>query len=287
MKLSGKKTTSRAAAEAMLLAATFFWGWTFPVVRGAVAEIPVFSFLFMRFLLAAALMFAVMRRFPPRSEWLFGGALGALLFAIFAFQTWGLVHTTSANSAFITGLNVVWVLALSPGGRRAWPQAALAVAGLWLLTSPAWDSFNIGDLLTLACSLFVALHLLLLARLDRGRSSADMAFIQFLAVASASAACSAVFEPSLFPAEWSGSLVFALLLTAGGATVFSFWAQTHFQRYTTAVRAGLIFICEPLFAAVFALGIYGEKMPVSALPGAVLILAATAWAVLRGEGEEK
>ena len=286
MKNNGKKTTpSRRVAEAMLLAATFFWGWTFPVVRDAVAEIPVFSFLFLRFSLAAGLMFAVVRRFPPPSEWRFGGALGALLFAVFAFQTWGLVHTSSANSAFITGLNVVWVLALSPGGRRAWPQAALAVCGLWLLASPSWDSFNIGDLLTLACSLFIALHLLLLARLDKGRSSGNLALVQFLAVAAASAALSAAFEPSLFPAKWSGELIFALLLTAGGATVFAFWVQTHFQRHTTAVRTGLIFICEPVFAAVFALGIYGEKIPVSALPGAALILAAMVWTVWRGEGK--
>ncbi|MGI9306183.1 MAG: DMT family transporter [Gammaproteobacteria bacterium] len=283
MENGGKKTTiPRRTAEGMLLAAAFFWGWTFPVMRGALAEIPVFALLFLRFALAAALVLAISRRLPPLASWRFGGLLGVALFAIFAFQTWGLVFTSSANSAFITGLNVVWVFLLSPGGRRrALLPACLAVAGLWLMTSPSADSLNTGDFLTLVCSVFIALHILLLARLDKSASSGDMAFIQFASVAAFSAACSAVFEPSLLPAKWSGELIFALILTAGGATVFSFWAQTHYQRHTTPVRAGLIFISEPVFAAIFAAGFYAEKMPPSAWPGAALILAAMILAVRR------
>ncbi|MGI9297434.1 MAG: DMT family transporter [Gammaproteobacteria bacterium] len=283
MNKSGEKNKiSRRRAEIMLVAATFFWGWTFPVVREAVAGTPVFAFLALRFALAAAFMTPFVRRPPPLRAWRFGGALGALLFLLFALQTWGLVFTSSANSAFITGLNVIWVFLLTPGGRRrGWLPLPPALAGLWLLTAPEAGAFNFGDFLTLLCSLCVAMHILLLARMDASRDSGELALIQFLVVAAASAALSAATET--FSRELDGDLIFALLLTAGGATVFSFWVQTHFQRYTTARRAGLIFICEPLFAAVFAAGFYGETLPAAAWPGAVLMLSAMLWAVWRGE----
>ena len=285
MKDNDKKTTpSRFHAEAMLLAATFFWGWTFPVVRDAVAQMPVFAFLALRFALAAALMLLITRRLPSAADWRLGGVLGAMLFLVFALQTWGLTLTSAANSGFITGLNVVWVFLLSPGSwRRAWLQIILAVAGLWILTSPEATTFNVGDFLTLLCSVFIAAHIFILAKMDKNRSSGNLALIQFVLVAFISAAISFTTEPALLPPQWDGDIIFALLLTAGGATVFSFWAQTHFQRHTTPIRAGLIFVCEPLFAAIFAVGFYGEIIPPAALPGAILMLAAMILTIVREE----
>ena len=176
--------------------------------------------------------------------------LRVLLFLSFAFQTWGLVYTSSANSAFITGLNVVWVVLLGKNIKQAWPVVVLALIGLWLMTAPEVNGFNLGDALTLICSLFISLHLLMMAKLGAESSSSDMAFLQFFVVATAAAGISAITEPSLLPPTWGGDIIFALLLTALGATIFSFWVQTHFQRRTTATRTGLIFLCEPLFAAL-------------------------------------
>lgn len=271
----------------MLLAATFFWGWTFPVIKEVVAGFPVFAFLFLRFTLAAAMMAPFCRRMPRASDWRRGAALGALLFAAFALQTWGLVYTSSSNSAFITGANVAWVVALHPASRRrGWMPAGVAMAGLWLLASPQ-SAFNPGDLLTLGCSLCIALHLLMLAGLEEDADSAGLAFVQFVFIAACSAALSLALEPIPDASEWSGDLVFALLLTAGGATVFAFWVQTHYQRRTTPLHTGMIFICEPVFAAIFAVFFYGEALQPAALPGIALILVAMIAAVRRGSPPEE
>ena len=272
----------RRRAEAMLLCATFFWGWTFPVVKDVVAQLPVFAFLFLRFTLAALLMLAIMRRLPSWAACKRSGIIGLALFLIFAFQTWGLVYTSSANSAFITGLNVVWIFFLGENNwRRALGPVLLALSGLWLLASPKFSQLNIGDVLTLITSFCVAWHILLLAKVKKTQNSADMALAQFIIVAALSLPLSIAFEPQLLPEQWTTEIIFGLLLTASGATVFSFWAQTHYQRHTTALRAGLIFVCEPLFAAGFAIGLYGETMSLSALPGAGLMLAAMIWTILR------
>lgn len=271
----------------MLLAATFFWGWTFPVVKDAIATMPVFAFLAWRFAIAAIVMTAVLRRLPHRQNWQFGTQLGIVLFAVFAFQTWGLLYTSSANSAFITGLNVLWIFLLQRGAfKKSWAQIILVIGGLWLLTPPD-ETFNIGDLLTLICSGFIAWHIFMLAKKPAAQSSGDLVAVQFATIAIISAALSLATEEKFMPFPITPDIIFALLLTACGATVFSFWAQTHFQRHTTPLRTGLIFICEPVFAALFAWGIYAEKIPPLSWLGATLILIALIWTLFLQEANKK
>jgi len=262
----------------MLVLATFFWGWTFPVVKEAVAVMPVFAFLTLRFSLAAVILFlfAGVRNGIGWRDVKVGLFPGVLLFLSFAFQTMGLAHTSASKSAFITGLNVVWVAFIAARSRNAWIGVGLGVASLWVLTAPTTQATNIGDWLTLACSLFIAAHIIVLARLNQDGDSSGLAFVQFAVVAALSLPVSLWFEPALLPPQWSGELVFALLLTAFGATVCAFWLQTHFQRRTTPLRAALIFILEPVFAAFFAVLFYREELPATAWAGGVLIMLAMA-----------
>ena len=58
--------------------------------------------------------------------------------------------------------------------------------------------------------------------------------------------------------------------------MFSFWAQTRFQPRLPPVTAALIFVMEPVFAALFAALFYGESVSATAGIGAALILAAMA-----------
>lgn len=256
----------------MLALATLFWGCTFPVVKDAINTMPVFVFLAIRFALAAVAMLPL-TGFPRRAAIKTGTWLGVLLFFSFAFQTVGLSYTSAANCAFITGLNIVWLALLGARDRYAWTAVGLAVASLYFLTDPQ-QGFNLGDALTLICSLFIAAHTIALARLDNRAGSGELATVQFAVVSLLSLVGAFFSEPPLIPTAWDASIIFAFLLTVLGATVFSFWAQTHFQRYTTPLRAGLIFILEPLFATVFAVAFYDEILSESGGFGALLMLAA-------------
>ena len=281
----------RVLAELLLATVSVFWGGTFPVVKAAVAQVPVLCFLWLRFALSAGLMFWV--AWPAlgrldRRTFRRGVLLGTCLFLAYLFQTFGLERTTAANAGFLTGLNVVWVPFLaarllgkppSAGGKAG---AALAVAGLWLLTGGGlpWQ-MGLGDLLVVVCSVFVALHIVGLDALTEGSDARVLAFLQVAVMAVWSLLGSAAFEPVTWPRTWSRELVAALVLTAVFATVYAFWIMTAFQRWTTPTRAALIYTLEPVFAAVFSVWLAGERLSASAWTGGALILAgmvlAEAW----------
>lgn len=107
------KQKSQFFAEFMLATVTLFWGATFPIVKDAINEMPVMAFLWVRFAIAAILLAMIAGRSGfatlDRRGWRLGMFLGTLLFASYAFQTFGLERTSSANAGFLTGLGVVWV----------------------------------------------------------------------------------------------------------------------------------------------------------------------------------
>ena len=100
---------------------------------------------------------------------------------------------------------------------------------------------------------------------------------RFEAVALGQIACVALLSFAGLPwdpprAHWSGSLVFAIVLTGVFATALAFIVQTWAQQYTSATRAALFFTLEPVFALVTAVLIGGEKITGSASVGCGLIL---------------
>jgi drug/metabolite transporter (DMT)-like permease len=281
----------RLLAELLLISVTVFWGATFPVVKAAVAEVPVLCFLWLRFALAAVLLFFLAGRAGlatlDRAGWARGTLLGVLLFLAYAFQTYGLDLTSSANAGFLTGLNVVWVpllagpLLAKPPAPGARVGVGLALIGLLLLTWHTPWRFNPGDMLVLVCSLFVALHILGLDALTEGYDGRALAGVQIAVMALLSLAGSAFFEPQTWPRTWSPVLVSSLLITAVFATVYAFWIMTSFQRLTTPTRAALIYTLEPVFGAIFSVWLAGDRLTVLGWSGGALIvigmLAAELW----------
>lgn len=270
-------------AELMLISVTLFWGATFPIVKDAITETPVLSFLWVRFATAALLLgllagrsgFATM----DRRGWLAGIILGTLLFLSYLFQTYGLAYTSSANAGFLTGLNIVWVPLLAgpllkkPAATGSKIGVVLALTGLFLLTWQSPWSVNPGDLLVFVCSIFVALHILGLDILTRGYDGRALACIQITTMTVFAFIGSLIFEPVTWPQVWSGSLIFALVITAVFATAYAFWAMTTFQHRTTPTRAALIYTLEPVFAAIFSVWLAGDRLSALAWSGGVLIVA--------------
>lgn len=272
---------SRGFGELLLVTVTLFWGGTFPIVKEAVAEVPVLCFLWIRFA-GAALLLALLagrglKTLDARGVRL-GILLGFLLFMSYLLQTLGLERTTSTNTGFLTGLNVVWVPLLAgpllgkPPAPAARVGVATAFAGLLMLTWHTPWSLNPGDLLVFLCSFFVAFHILGLDAWTEGYDGRALTFVQIATMAVLAFCGSLVFEPLTWPQAWSSSLVSALVITAVFATVYAFWVMTTFQRLTTPTRAALIYTLEPVFAAIFSVMLLGEQLTPLAWAGGALIV---------------
>lgn len=274
---------SRTAAALLLLAAAFFWGGTFPVVKGAITRVGVFVFLSQRFVAAFALLLLIACRGGrgPNSGTLARGAvLGAVLFPIYALQTVGLRYTGASNSAFLTGLGVVIVPVLAAlllherAGAQLWAAVGLASTGLLLMTTGGrWEaSFNPGDLLSMACALCVALHILLSGRFAPGHDVAWLAAAQIGVVALGCLAVATLRrEPVLV---WQADLLGPLVFCAVFGTVFAFLAQMAAQQVLSPTHTAFIVCLEPVFAAIWSAVADGERLAPSGYAGAALILAA-------------
>jgi len=281
-------TSTQRRAELMLVSVTLFWGATFPIVKEAIEILPVMAFLWVRFAFAAIVLalLAGRRGFAHLDArgWLRGIVLGSLLFAAYAFQTFGLEITSSANTGFLTGLNVVWVPLLAgpllkkPAAVGAKIGVAIALCGLLLLTWHWPWHLNPGDLLVVICSLFVALHILGLDCWTQGSDARALTCVQIATMAVLGCLGSLIFEPISWPRSWPMSLVVAFLVTSILATAYAFWAMTSFQCLTTPTRAALIYTLEPVWGAVFSVVLLGEQLSSLAWAGGCLIVAGMVFA---------
>ncbi|MBN1458182.1 MAG: DMT family transporter [Armatimonadetes bacterium] len=267
-------------ADLALLAVAAVWGLTFTAVQRALDDAGPFSFLTVRFFLAAVALGIVFPRRVFRCSLrllLVGVLLGVWLTVGYSFQTVGLLYTTASRSAFITGLCVVLVPVLSMAVSRVRPGAgsvlavALGAGGLFLLTSPGAGGINLGDLLTLGCAVGFALHIVTAERTAPAHDAVPLAFWQILTTAILSAVLLGMSEvPRLPLTPWTLS---ALLITGVLATAVAFAVQMWAQRRTSANHVAIIFTAEPVFAAVFAWAIQGEVLGLSGLLGGGLIIA--------------
>jgi len=269
--------TQRAKAEALLVFITLIWGWTFVVVKGALNDASPLPFLAVRFTLAGALLFVVLRRGPlDRSSIPPGFILGLLLFGGYVFQTSGLNYTTPSKAAFITGFSVILVplILLAQGTRMhvaTIAGALLGVAGIYLLVLPSGlREANRGDVLVLFGAISFAFHIVLVGKYVHLFPFEQLVPVQILTVG----ALSAILLPldRSFKLHWSGGLVMALVVTALLATGFAFSVQNWAQRYTPAAHTALIFALEPVFAALASRWLTGERLGGKVLLGCALVL---------------
>ncbi|MDQ3459626.1 MAG: DMT family transporter [Deinococcota bacterium] len=269
---------SPALSVLSLVLVTLIWGTTFAVVKETVATVSVPLLLALRFSLASLLLGWVR---PARKTLVPSLVLGLLLFAGFSTQTLGLTLTTASKAAFITGLSVIltpilgalWFRQRIPP--RGFVGAALAVAGLGLLTLGDEAGLNAGDLWVLGTAFFYALYIIYLGEVTRQHHPLVLSAMQLWPV---TVLCWLWALPELGDvASTKPSALLAIAYLAAFATALSTWLQTLAQRVVPAYAAALIFALEPVFAALFAYLLLAETLSAQGwLGGALVVLAMVA-----------
>ena len=273
-----------------LVAITVVWGTTFVVVKGSLETIPVSLLLALRFSLAAAAFSFVRfdRRAVVPALW-----LGVLAFAGFATQTMGLSITTASRSAFITGLSVVFtpMVAALWFRQRVAPRvvvaSAVAVAGLALLTLRGGDGggLNAGDVWTLGTALAYALYIVYLGQVAGRASVSALAGMQHLPMAALAWLWAAPELGALAHVPPQTYLAIAYLALV--ATALVALLQVAAQRVVPASVAAIVFVLEPVFAALFAWWLVNETLGPAGWAGGLLVVLAMLVAELRLRGRAR
>lgn len=293
---------SRASANLLLLLAGAVWGMGFVAQATAMESIGPFLFVALRFVVATAVVapfaWRESRRAAVSGDTALDGSMlvrfmliGLALFGGMATQQVGLLTTSVTNSGFLTGLYVVVtpLLAVALFGARpqpaVWPAAALATAGIWLLSGGDFGALVVGDLLTVVSAVFWALQVVLIGRFvgASGRPLA-LSLVQFACVAAIAGLVALLREPFALAAvrEAAPSILYAGLFASG----LAFTLQVIGQRYTTAPQAAIFLASEAPFAALFGALFRDERVGALGLGGCALILAAMLLVELKGRGAE-
>lgn len=277
-------------ATLILALTTFFWGSSFlamqtgmaglePAVGGAAAP---FAFLFLRFLAAIPLHLAA---FPGALRGLsragVAASLGlALPFNLgFILQIVGLRHTSSAASAFLTSVFV----ALTPllgrvfFGERLVPLtlagAGVSLAGVWIMSPP--EAFGLGEGLTLACAVAFAFQIQLTNVVTRKHSPESVTLVMFASAVAISLAfllAMGTSFPRLLASLADGRVWSMTLYTAAFCSVAAMWALNRYQREISPTRAAVLYMLEPVIAALLAVLVAREPLTSRTLIGGAVIL---------------
>jgi len=286
-------------AHVLLLAVVFVWGATFVLVKDALQDASPLLFNLLRMAMAFIALAVVNHRqlrHINRYALSSGLIVGIFLAAGYQFQTTGLARTTAAKSAFITGLVVVFVplFTIIPALRSAntppprWTTAigaVLAFTGLFLLTTPtgtSWQnlfiSISTGDLLTLACAIAFAAHLMSLAHTSHKVPTGQLATLQVGVAALIMAITLPIGgRPYL---TLTPRLIIALAITSLLATAAAFTIQSWAQQHLPATHTAILLTLEPVFACLTSFLFLHERLGRRSLSGAALILAGIAFTEL-------
>jgi drug/metabolite transporter (DMT)-like permease len=271
--------SSRGLAIIALVLVTAVWGWTFLGVKEAVAKMPVMDFLAVRFSVATILLILIrpfkLFHIKPRTLWR-GAVLGFLLGMSYITQTYGLQFVSPSVSGFITGMGVVftpvflYLILRRNINRNIWIAVGLSLAGLALLSLHGW-AFGKGELLTLACAVTVALHIVALGEWSPQHDTYELTVIQITVVAlmclGASAPGGIILPPDI-------SVWVTVGITAVLATAAAFFVQTWAQSLLTPSFTAVVLTMEPVFAGIFSIVLGGERPTYRAVIGFICVLAA-------------
>ena len=271
-------------AELILLFVTFLWGLTFPLIKLSLNTVSPVLFNFIRFSLTL-LLFLILFKSKLKNvsfrELKPGLLLGLFMVLGFIFQTIGLQFTTATKSAFITASNLIFIPVIQYFVLRSKPKltsllgAMVVLAGLYILSESFEIIPNTGDILTLFCAFFFAIHIVLLNKFSESADLNILILGQFVTSAALGLFFTFFYEYLIMDEIKFTSepvLIITLIYTTIFSTLISIVLMTKYQHLTTPLRAGIIYNMEPLFALLFAYIILNEIMNSNQITGAVIMV---------------
>ncbi len=280
-------TKTKAIFE--LLIAGLFWGFGFIGTIWCLRFLSPSAILFYRFFIAFFVGFVILL-LQKKSKSFYEQELkiafwpGLYLWLTLIFQTWALKYTTATNSTFITTLYVVMVPLLNSFlgkekiGIYHWLCVLLAFIGTgFIVEIQKISELNIGDFLTLICSVFATVHIISIG-IQTQKTRSDLALNSFqglwvaffsLLLLPLSYSPASTNEASGFLNQFQGwSLTSGLdekawigiLVLGFGSSLLAFYFQVRAQKVISPSVVSLMFLLESPMSSLFAYFLLGEKL---------------------------
>ena len=274
------QTVTRRRAVWGLLVVTIVWGATFIWMKQAMnalqseidfyGQTAVVSVLVGgRFLIAAVALFigsskarAALRE---KELWSGGTVLGLILLVGFTTHMVGIDTISPSTSAFLTSLYVVFTAMIStkmtgqPVTRMMIAGVLLATFGAGFIEGPPNLSWGKGEILTVICAFFFALHIIFTQSITQRMDPLGVTITSFLVVSIGSLAISFLMGGEDTFKLWELTLqqdVLVPLLCLGLlGSLFALLLLNLLQRHLHPVQAAIIYGLEPVWATMFALGL--------------------------------
>ena len=232
-----------------------------------------------------ALIFCKKLKFDKKTV-LLALAGGAMLFAGFTLQIYGLRSSTPSHNGFFTAAYIVfvpfiaWILLKKRPTWIMFAGVAVALAGLAIL-----NFFNAendkptlaGDLLTLTGALMFAAQIVWTDfSLKKGADTVNMTVWQCVFAAVLFILYTVIFESNNYSAiSFDASYcVWRLIVTTLGGTAFAYFSQTYAQNRLNATETSLILACESPIGALLSVACGIEAFRWNTLVGGLLVIAA-------------
>ena len=266
--------TKRQQAALGLFGVTLLWGGTFVWMKQAMnsldAEITQYSttavvgvVVSARFFIAfaALLPFSTTARaaLTSKEDWKGGLILGGLMLAGFVLQMIGIESVTPSVSAFLTSLYVVFtaILSIKISDRKPTRMmivgVALATFGAGFIDGPPHIVWGTGELLTVACALFFALHIIYTDRITKQLDPIAVTSTSFLVLVLGAGIIAVIAGGgiSVFESAWQDGVVLPLLCLGLFGSLACILMLNIFQKHLNPTHAAIIYSFEPVWATLY------------------------------------
>ena len=281
-----KKFVSVFASAGLLLAATI-WGFSFVIVKDSLDYIGAMYMIAYRYTIAAlamSVLFFKKWRLLNRDYLLHGAVTGSFLFLAYVSQTIGCDYTTAGKNAFLTTVYVIfipfitWILTRRRPRFYVFIAALMSITGIGFLALGADDKggINIGDILTIICGIFFALHIIFTERFNRnGGDPLFLTLLQFVFTAIFGWIFAPFFDGA-FPLStaFTSRVVLSMLYLGLLSTMVGFSLQNIGLKYVQSSLASLFLSFESVFGILFSTLILHEQFTARMCFGCILIFFA-------------
>ena len=265
----------------MLLLATGLWGISNCLTSICLNELQPLTLNAFRFitgfLVLGAIYFKRLRGVNKKTL-RYSVLVGLSLVVVYAGATYGVMYTSVSNAGFIGAMTVLFtplfefILYRKKPGKKFSFALLLCLIGIAMLTLNETLKPALGDIICLLVPTFYAVDLMLTEKAvaDPEVDPLALGVCDLAVVGVVMLVLSLLVETPALPQSpkvWVSAL-FLGIFCSGVCLV----RQSVYQKDTTATRAGLIFTLEPVFSAIFAFFLLGERLGVKGYIGAALML---------------